>query len=148
MAAVQSLSRVPLSATPWTAARQASLPLTISLSLLKLTSIESVMPSNRLVLCCVICSCKRPTTGQPTTPNRRQAGGGRRLGEGVPLEGGDVWGPDRTGRHWEPEWVPQRGRFMSCEFTSINYFFLKGKPYLNIFEEFNKPTLKTHGTNV
>ena len=37
---------------PWTAARQASLSFTISRSLLKLTSIESVMPSNHLVLCC------------------------------------------------------------------------------------------------
>ena len=49
--AVQSLSHVQLSATPWTAARQASLSFTISLSLLKLMSIESVMPSNHLILC-------------------------------------------------------------------------------------------------
>ena len=39
------------SATPWTAARQASLPITNSQSLLKLMSIESVMPSNHLILC-------------------------------------------------------------------------------------------------
>ena len=39
------------SATPWTAARQASLSITNSWSLLKLTSIESVMPSNHLILC-------------------------------------------------------------------------------------------------
>ena len=39
------------SATPWTAARQASLSITISWSLLKLMSIESVMPSNHLILC-------------------------------------------------------------------------------------------------
>ena len=39
------------SATPWTAARQASLPLAVSWSLLKLMSIESMMPSNHLVLC-------------------------------------------------------------------------------------------------
>ena len=48
---VQSLSRVQLFATPWTAARQASLSITISQSLLKLMSTESVMPSNHLVLC-------------------------------------------------------------------------------------------------
>ena len=48
---VQSLSQVQLFATPWTAACQASLPLTISQSLLKLMSIESVMPSNHLILC-------------------------------------------------------------------------------------------------
>ena len=48
---VQSLSCVQLFATPWTAAHQASLSITISWSLLKLTSIESVMPSNHLILC-------------------------------------------------------------------------------------------------
>jgi len=49
---VQSLSRVQLFVTPWTAARQASLSITNSWSLLKLMSIESVMPSNHLILCC------------------------------------------------------------------------------------------------
>ena len=48
---VQSLSHVQLFATPRTAACQASLSFTISWSLLKLTSIESVMPSNHLILC-------------------------------------------------------------------------------------------------
>ena len=48
---IQSLSRVRLFATPWTAARQASLSITNSRSLLKLMSIESVMPSNHLILC-------------------------------------------------------------------------------------------------
>ena len=48
---VQSLSRVLLFATPWIAARQASLPITNSRSSLRLTSIESVMPSSRLILC-------------------------------------------------------------------------------------------------
>ena len=42
---------VQLFATPWTAARQASLPITNSRSLLKLKCIESVMPSNHLILC-------------------------------------------------------------------------------------------------
>ena len=45
------LSRVQLFATPWKAARQASLSITNSQTLLKLTSIESVMPSNHLILC-------------------------------------------------------------------------------------------------
>ena len=49
---VQSLSCVRLFATPWTAAHQASLSITTSRSLLKLMSIESVMPSNHLILCC------------------------------------------------------------------------------------------------
>ena len=48
---VQSLSPVWLFATPWAAACQASLSFTISRSLLKLRSVESVMPSNHLILC-------------------------------------------------------------------------------------------------
>ena len=48
---VQSLSRVQLFATPWTAACWASLSITNSQSLLKLISIESVMPSNHLIPC-------------------------------------------------------------------------------------------------
>ena len=48
--AVHFLSLIQLFATPWTAAHQASLSFTISQSLLKLTSIELVIPSNRLVL--------------------------------------------------------------------------------------------------
>ena len=49
---VQSLSRVWLFVTPWTAAHQASLCITNSQSLLKLMSIQLVMPSNHLILCC------------------------------------------------------------------------------------------------
>ena len=51
---VQSLSHVRLSATPWTAACQASLSTTNSQSLLKLMSNASVMPSNHLILCCTL----------------------------------------------------------------------------------------------
>ena len=48
---VQSLSRLRLFATPWITARQASLSITNSWSLLRLMSIKSVMPSNHLILC-------------------------------------------------------------------------------------------------
>ena len=51
-AVVQLLGRVQLFATIWTAACQASLSITISWSLPKFMSIESVMPSNHLILCC------------------------------------------------------------------------------------------------
>ena len=51
VSSVQLLSRVRLFATPWSAARQASLSVTNSQSLLKLMSIELVMPSNHLILC-------------------------------------------------------------------------------------------------
>ena len=49
---VQSLSHVQLFLNPWIAACQASLPITNSQNLLKLMSIESVMPSNCLIFCC------------------------------------------------------------------------------------------------
>ena len=51
VSSIQSLSHVQLFATPWTAARQASLSITNSWSSLKLLSIESVMPSSHLILC-------------------------------------------------------------------------------------------------
>ena len=49
---VQSLSRVHLFVMPWTAARQVPLSFTVSQGLLRFISIESVMPSNHLILCC------------------------------------------------------------------------------------------------
>ena len=52
ISSVQSISCVQLFATPWTAACQASLSIISSRSLLKLTSIESVMPSSHLILYC------------------------------------------------------------------------------------------------
>ena len=52
LSSVQSLSRVRLFATPWIAARQASLSITNSWTSLRLTSIKSVMPSSHLILCC------------------------------------------------------------------------------------------------
>ena len=52
ISSVQSLNHVQLIVIPWTAACQASLSFTVSRSLLKLMSIEAVMPSNHLILCC------------------------------------------------------------------------------------------------
>ena len=60
---VQSLSRVQLFATPWITAHQASLSITNSQSSLRLTSIESVMPSSHLILC-------RPLLLLPLIPPR------------------------------------------------------------------------------
>ena len=62
---VQSLSRVWLFVTPWTAAYQASLSFTISWSLFKLRSIELVMPSNHLILCSPFSPCPQsfPASG-------------------------------------------------------------------------------------
>ena len=57
ISSVQSLSHFQLFGTPWTAAHQASLSITNSQSLPKLMSIESVMPSNHLILCLFPFSC-------------------------------------------------------------------------------------------
>ena len=56
MAFVQSLSHVWLFATPWTAECQAFFSFTVTQSLLKLMSIELVMPSNHIILCCPMSS--------------------------------------------------------------------------------------------
>ena len=60
-----SHSVIPDSENPWTAAHQASLFITISQSLLKLMSVELVMPSNHLILCHLLLSCPRsfPASG-------------------------------------------------------------------------------------
>ena len=62
ISSVQLLSHVQLFVTPWTAARQASLSITNSPTLFKLTSTESVMPSNHLILC-------RPLLLTPVPPS-------------------------------------------------------------------------------
>ena len=65
LSSVQSLSCVWLFATPWTTALRASLSITNSRSLLKPMSIESVMPSSHLILCCPFSSCPQslPASG-------------------------------------------------------------------------------------
>ena len=65
---VQSLSRVWLFATPWVAALQASLSLTNSRSSPKLMSIESVMPSSHLILCCPFSSCPQSLPASRSFP--------------------------------------------------------------------------------
>ena len=81
ISSVQSLSPVWLFATPWTAARQASLSITISRSLLTLMSIKSVMPSNHLILCCPLSSCSQsfPASGSLSV-SQLFALGGQRIG--------------------------------------------------------------------
>ena len=78
---VQSLSHVWLFATPGTAALQASLSFTISQSLLKLTSIESMMPSNHLILCHPFSSCPQSFPVSRSFPtNQLFASGGQSIG--------------------------------------------------------------------
>ena len=77
---VQSLSCVRLFATPWTAAHQASLSFTISWSLLKLKSIESMMPSNHLILCHPFSFCPQSFPGSGSLPmNHISASGSRSI---------------------------------------------------------------------
>ena len=65
---VQSLSRVRLFATPWIAARQASLSITNSRSSPKPTSIESVMSSSHLIFCCPFFSCPQSLPASESFP--------------------------------------------------------------------------------
>ena len=65
---VQSLSRVRLFATPWIAAHQASLSITNSQSSLRLTSIESVMPSSHLILCRPLLLCPQSLPASESFP--------------------------------------------------------------------------------
>ena len=68
IAVVQPLIHVRLSATPWTAARQAPLSFTISQSLRKFTFIESVTPSNHLILCRPLSSCPQCSPASGSCP--------------------------------------------------------------------------------
>ena len=65
---VHSFSHVQLFAAPWTAECQASLSFTIFWSLLKLLSIESVMPSNHLILCCPFSFCLQSVSSSGSFP--------------------------------------------------------------------------------
>ena len=77
ISSVQSLSRVQLFSTPWTAAHQASLSIINSRSLLKLMSIELVMPSNHLILCNPVSSSLQsfPTSGSFQMSQFLESGG-------------------------------------------------------------------------
>ena len=78
---VQLLNRVWLFVTPWTAAHQSSLSSTVSQSLLKFMSVESVVPSNHLILCCPFSSCPQsfPASGSFSV-SWLFASGGRNIG--------------------------------------------------------------------
>ena len=79
---VQSLSHVQLFATPWTAARQASLSITNSQSLLKLMPIESVRPSSHLILCrpLLLLPSIFPSIRESFPVSQLFASGGQRIG--------------------------------------------------------------------
>ena len=81
VSSVQLLSNVRFFATPWIAARQASLSITTSCSSLKLTSIESVMPSSHLILCHPLSSCPQSFPASESFPmSQLFAWGGQSIG--------------------------------------------------------------------
>ena len=114
---VQSLSHVQLFATPWIAACQASLSITNSWSLLKLMSIESVMPSSHLILC-------RPLLLLPTIP----------ASQSFPMSQPFAWGGQRIGisasasvllmyiQDWSPlgwtDWISLQSKGLSRVFSN------------------------------
>ena len=78
---VQSLSRVRIFATPWTAAHQASLSFTNSQSFLKLMSIELMMTSNHLIFSCPFFSCPQSLpASRPFPMSQVFASGGQSIG--------------------------------------------------------------------
>ena len=78
---VQSLRSVQLFSTPWTTARQASLSFAVSWSLLKLMCIESVMPSNHLILCHPFSFCPQSFPASESFPvSQIFAPGGQSIG--------------------------------------------------------------------
>ena len=97
---VQSLSHVRFFVTPWTAARQASLSFTISRSLLKCMSIESVIPSNQIILLILSLALFRhmspvagsAETGQTPLLAPAWAVSVPRKGAGKPMRRGVCWG--------------------------------------------------------
>ena len=115
---VQWLSRVRLFVTPWIAARQASLSITNSWSLLKLMPIESVMPSSHLILCCPLSSCPQSFPASRSFPlSHRLAWGDQSTGVSastsvLPMNTQD-WSPLRwTG------WISLRSKGLSRVFSN------------------------------
>ena len=81
LVSVQSLSHVQFFVTKWTAARQASPSITNSWSLLRLMSIELVMPSNHLILCRSFSSCLQSFPASGSFPTSQYfASGGQSIG--------------------------------------------------------------------
>ena len=94
ISSVQSLSHVRLFATPWIAARQVSLSITNSRSSLRLTSIESVLPSSHLILC-------GPLLFLPPTPP---------ASESFPVSQLCTWGGQSTGVSAVASFLPKKSQ--------------------------------------
>ena len=124
VASVQSLSCVQLFATPWVAACQASLSITNSRSSLRLTSIESVMPSSRLILC-------RPLLLLPTSLP---------TSESFPMSQHFTWHGQSTGVSALASFLPEKSQGWSpSEWTG--WISLKSKGPSRVF---SNTTVQTH----
>ena len=115
---VQSLSRVQLFAAPWTAAHQASLSITNSQSPPKPMSIESVMPSNHLVLCHPLFPCPQsfPASGS-LQMSQLFASGGQSIGVSAPTSV-----PPMNTQDWSPlgwtRWISLQSKGLSTVFSN------------------------------
>ena len=118
ISSVQLVSRVRLFVTPWIAARQASLSITNSWSLLKLMSIESVMPSSHLILCRPFSFCPQFFPALGSFPmSQLFTGGGQSIGVSastsvLPLNTQD-WSP----LGW-PGWISLQSKGLSRVFSN------------------------------
>ena len=133
IAVAQSLSRVQLFVTPWTAACQASLSITDCLSLLKLMSIELVMPSNHLILCCSFFSCLQTVPGSGSFPvSQFFSLGGQSIGTSA-----SAWVLPTNIQDWFPlgwtGWISLQSKRLSRVFSNTTVQkrqFSSAQPYL------------------
>ena len=113
---VQSLSRVRLFATPWIAARQASLSITNSQSSPRLASIKSVMPSSHLILCLPLLLCPQSLPALKSFPmSQFFAWGGQSTGVSASTP--------KKSQGWSPSewtgWIPLLSKGLSRVFSNI-----------------------------
>ena len=125
---VQSLSCIWLFLTLWTAACEASLSFTISWSLLKLMSIEPVMPSNHLILCHPLLSCLQSFPASGSFPmSQFFISDGQRIGASAStsvlpmnIQDGLLWSPCSLRYSQEPSPTPQ---FKSINSSALSFLY-------------------------
>ena len=125
---VQSLSRVRPFATPWTAARQASLSITNSGSSLRLTSIKSLMPSSHVILC-------HPLLLLPPIPPSIRVFSN----DSFPMSQLFAWGGQTTGVSASASFPPKKFQGWSSEWTG--WISLQSKGLSRVF---SNTTLQKH----
>ena len=114
----QSHSRVQLFSTPWIAAHQASLSIKNSRSLLKLTSIKSVMSSSHLILCCPLPPCPRSFPASGTFPmSQNFAWGSQSIGVSASASVFPMNTQDRSSLGWTC-WISLQSKGLSRVFSN------------------------------